>query len=167
VPDLDATLVIAITSGTGEAKTELAAFDAALCDAGIGGYNIICMSSVIPAGSQLVRSMPAERPEEFGNRLYVVLSKALERTKGRSAWAGLGWIRDRSTGCGLLVEHSSGTEEDLLRQIRDSLNGVSCNRRWTDCDSDYVTTGVPCKGDPVCAVVAAVFWITPWLPPPT
>ena len=39
-----------VTSGTGEAATEPAAFDGALLDAGIANYNLIRLSSVIPAG---------------------------------------------------------------------------------------------------------------------
>jgi arginine decarboxylase len=44
-------LEIQVTTGTGEGPTPLAAFDAALLDAGVANYNLILLSSVIPAGA--------------------------------------------------------------------------------------------------------------------
>lgn len=37
---------IYVTTGTGEGPTPLAAFDAALINAGVANYNLICLSSV-------------------------------------------------------------------------------------------------------------------------
>ena len=45
---------IIVTSGTGEGPTSLAAFDAALLDAGVANYNLICLSSIIPPGSMTI-----------------------------------------------------------------------------------------------------------------
>jgi arginine decarboxylase len=39
---------IHVSSGRGEGPTPLAAFDAALRDAGVSNYNLIALSSVIP-----------------------------------------------------------------------------------------------------------------------
>ena len=44
-----------ITSGAGEARTEPAAFDAALLSAGVGNFNLIRLNSVIPTGSMIVK----------------------------------------------------------------------------------------------------------------
>jgi arginine decarboxylase len=38
-----------IVSGSGESKFPLAAFDKALCNAGIGDYNLVKVSSILPA----------------------------------------------------------------------------------------------------------------------
>lgn len=46
-------LEIVVTSGTGEAPSELAAFDAALHQAGVANFNLIRLSSLIPPGSQV------------------------------------------------------------------------------------------------------------------
>ncbi len=46
---------IALAAGLGEGPTQLAAFDAALRDAGVANYNRICLSSVIPPGSVIER----------------------------------------------------------------------------------------------------------------
>ena len=39
---------IRLSSGRGEGPTPLAAFDAALLDAGVSNYNLLPLSSVIP-----------------------------------------------------------------------------------------------------------------------
>ena len=41
-------MTITLSTGTGEGPTPLAAFDAALVDAGVADHNLICLSSVIP-----------------------------------------------------------------------------------------------------------------------
>jgi hypothetical protein len=41
-------LRIRLCSGSGEGPTPLAAFDAALMDAGVADHNLLCLSSVIP-----------------------------------------------------------------------------------------------------------------------
>ena len=43
-----------LTSGWGEASTELNAFDAALIKAGIGDTNLVKMSSILPPGAEEV-----------------------------------------------------------------------------------------------------------------
>jgi hypothetical protein len=54
-------MIIRVTSGTGTGPTELAAFDAALLDAGVANYNLIPLShSWIPS---------IARPWIFGNEL--------------------------------------------------------------------------------------------------
>ena len=42
---------INVVNGVGEGQTELSAFDAALKDSGVYNYNIMYLSSVIPAGA--------------------------------------------------------------------------------------------------------------------
>lgn len=60
-----------LSSGRGEAENELAAFDAALLDAGVGDANLITVSSVLPRDCEVVE------PWSVGNGelLPCVLSK--------------------------------------------------------------------------------------------
>jgi len=46
--------VIPVTSGVGRGRTQLAALDAALFDAGIANYNLLHVTSIIPEGCQPV-----------------------------------------------------------------------------------------------------------------
>src|ERR1039457_735460 len=97
---------IQIVSGVGSAPTQLAAFDAALLDAGIANYNLIVLSSVIPPNSELieVEGQP-QTTGNWGDRLYVVMATAEASALNAEAWAGVGWIVNEETGQGLFVEH--------------------------------------------------------------
>src|SRR5450759_1495428 len=46
-------LTIQISTGVGGASTPLAAFDAALCEMGVGNFNLLQLSSVIPPGTTM------------------------------------------------------------------------------------------------------------------
>ncbi|MCJ7816384.1 MAG: pyruvoyl-dependent arginine decarboxylase [Candidatus Aenigmarchaeota archaeon] len=65
---------IKVTHGTGEGPTALAAFDKALYDAGIGNYNLIKLSSVIPGNSKVIIEKIDWNEKEHGYKLYAVLS---------------------------------------------------------------------------------------------
>ncbi len=95
---------ITVTSGTGEGPTSLAAFDAALLDAGVANYNLIYLSSVIPNGGIIERNKFIMPTDEYGYRLYVVMSRHEEHQLGKTAWTGLGWTQDKASKCGLFVE---------------------------------------------------------------
>jgi pyruvoyl-dependent arginine decarboxylase len=78
---------IVLSTGLGVGPTALAAFDAALLDAGVANYNLICLSSVIPPGSRLERRRFVTPPQEYGQRLYVVMSQMREERPGHTAHA--------------------------------------------------------------------------------
>src|ERR1700734_2746613 len=97
---------IEITSGCGAAPTALAAFDCALLDAGIANFNLLYLSSIIPAGTTLVRKKPeVQSLEHWGDRLYVVIAQQRETETGTEAWAGIGWVQEEASARGLFVEH--------------------------------------------------------------
>jgi pyruvoyl-dependent arginine decarboxylase len=53
---MNAIMNIHLSSGVGAGPTELAAFDAALMDAGLANYNLLCLSSVIPPNARIVHA---------------------------------------------------------------------------------------------------------------
>lgn len=63
------TLSTHLATGTGEGPTPLAAFDAALMDAGVANYNLLCLSSVIPPNARIVRARHRTLPDDYGRRL--------------------------------------------------------------------------------------------------
>src|SRR5581483_6375695 len=102
---------IRLTDGIGTGPTELSAFDQALVKAGIANYNIIYLSSVLPADSKITLSHKPEKLEgEWGDRLYVVMAQKRTSQRNQEAWAGIGWMQDQGTGRGLLVEHEGHSE---------------------------------------------------------
>src|SRR5262245_36782131 len=106
-------LRIAIGVGVGEGPTPLAAFDAALVDAGVANYNLIGLSSVIPPAATLVRERHVAPAADYGRRLYVVMSQMREGRPGHVAHAGIGWIQDPASGRGLFVEMHDGDRQRL------------------------------------------------------
>jgi len=151
-----------VTGGTGHASTELAAFDAALIDAGIANVNLIRLSSVIPAGATVLEKRPDLPMREWGWRLYVVLAEQRASRAGEEAWAGIGWIQDPADGRGLFVEHEGGSDLEVEDLIERSLACMRASRDDTFGPTQLVTRGVRCTGEPVAAVVAAVYASVPW-----
>ncbi|RLG13765.1 MAG: pyruvoyl-dependent arginine decarboxylase [Candidatus Nanohalarchaeota archaeon] len=153
---------IKITCGTGEGQTKISAFDKALYDAGIANYNLIALSSVIPENAKIIESKIDWNEKEHGNRLYVVLAKCIEVQKEKEAWAGLGWIQDE-LGKGLFVEHSGSSEKEIVELINASLKDMQRTRREKYGKKiNHSIACIKCNGNPVCALVCAVYKSTPW-----
>ena len=156
-------LDIVITWGTGGAPTELAAFDAALQQAGVAHFNLIRLSSLIPPGSRI--TVPAvARPLEggWGDRLYAVYAEHRVSSPGRRACAGLGWVVDSDTGAGVLVEHCGDRTADVEAQLAATLQDVAGRRPGRYAPLEWRTAEVECVGPPVAAVVVAAMRVEPW-----
>lgn len=155
-------LEIVIAAGTSSGPTQRAAFDHALLEAGIANYNLLYLSSVVPAGSRVVRRSFRAPPEEYGHRLYVVLAHAETRVHGESVWAGLGWVQAPDTGKGLLVEIEGTSRRAVERGIERSLAAMVANRHETYGPIESEIVGIECRAEPVCALVAAVYQSRGW-----
>ena len=153
---------IHLSSGIGSGPTELAAFDAALSDAGVANFNLLCLSSVIPPHAQIVRERHQASPDDYGRRLYVVLSQMRESTPGRTAHAGIGWVQDEASGRGLFVELHDGVGARLEHDLCATLEAMRASR---DIRYGAVHTEIAratCVDRPVCALVVAVYACEPW-----
>jgi arginine decarboxylase len=141
----------------------LAAFDAALHDAGVANYNLIRLSSVIPPKSEVVVKRPVQVPPgEWGDRLYVVMAEMRVDTPNMEAWAGIGWVIDKKTGKGLFVEHEGTNEHSVRRDIKASLEALQGIRHVDFGDMHMEVVGRTCTHDPVCALVVAVYQAEDW-----
>jgi arginine decarboxylase len=136
-------LNIQVTSGTGEGPTQMAAFDAALLDAGVANYNLM-LSSVIPGGSVVRQASYLTPSEEYGHRLYVVMARA-HTTAGSEAWAGLGWTQEPATGRGLFVELHGGDRTPVDNDIKATLDAMIASRppAYDGIGSEIVGTQCP------------------------
>jgi len=119
---------IRVVWGTGTGPTELAAYDAALADAGVHNYNLVTLSSVIPAGPaiEVVGTAPDLGPP--GEALEVVQSAATAAPGDRAA-AGIGWARSEG-GPGIFYEVDGTDPEDVRREIREGLAAGRDLRDW-------------------------------------
>lgn len=166
-------LKIIVTKGFGTGRTEISAFDAALKSAGIHNYNLIPLSSVIPAHSKVVVSEPSVHhytADEHGKRLYVVIARMLQNEPGLSAYAGLGWVQsDMETdpshaGRGLFVEHHGYSRIDVETKISHSLEDMVKSRYEGKIygKKNSVVHGSRVKSGYGCAIVVAVYQADPW-----
>lgn len=153
---------ITISSGKGQGPTPLAAFDAALIEAGVANYNLICLSSVIPAGSVLTRDRFVSRDQDYGDRLYVVMVRRIETRKGRAAWAGLGWTQEKIVGRGLFVELCGASKGNVKKAISRTLAAMIANRSIVYGPIETEIAGIVCRQQPVCALVIAVYQTEGW-----
>jgi arginine decarboxylase len=151
---------IEIRAGTGTGPTKLAAFDAALLQAGIANFNLIPLSSIIPSGAQLVENQTDRSNGHWGDRLYIVIAQERIDTHNVEAWAGIGWVQDE-TGKGLFVEHHGHSKSIVERDIKDSLKSLMDSRGLAG-ETHMKVVGIRCHKDPVCALVASVYQAEEW-----
>lgn len=147
---------IEIVWGSGEGPTQLAAFDAALANAGIHNYNLVTLSSVIPPGATLVERGTHERAWDVGEMVATVLATNESSDPGESIAAGLGWTRsDRG---GIFFETNARTAEDVEERIQIGMRAAKAHRpqwQWnTDIETRNVEHTVVENG---AVVVAAVY----------
>ena len=153
---------ITLAAGIGRGPTSLAAFDTALLDAGVANYNLICLSSVIPPGAHIVRKRWHTPAQEYGQRLYVVMSQMREDRPGHEAHAGVGWVRDKHKGHGLFVELHDHDRTRLEHDLHATLATMQRNRGVELGPVHTELASARCDGEPVCALVIAVYGSTPW-----
>lgn len=153
---------IVMARGLGSGPTPLAAFDAALLDAGVANYNLICLSSVIPPGSVIERRRWHTPAAAWGQRLYCVLSQLREDRPGRVAHAGIGWVRDEATGAGLFVELHDDDRDRLDADLHATLASMQRGRGIDYGEVHTEIASATCTDRPVCALVIAVYAAQPW-----
>jgi len=103
-----------ITSGKALSRvSKLNAFDRALLNAGLGNYNLIQVSSIVPPHAKLIE--PVKLP--IGSIVFVVMAR-MDGDPNDEISAGIAWAKIRSKdgtkGFGVLVEGHGNEEKDTL-----------------------------------------------------
>lgn len=150
---------IEVVSGTGEGRTSLGAFDAALGAAGIGDYNLVSLSSVVPPGADVVRRDAHGGEFGVGSLVPVVLAEAVSDVPDAGLAAGLGWASAEEGG--VFMEATASSRQECEAVLSDRLADVRGNRDWNwrgdvakeVCEHTVVDTGA--------VVVAAVYGTLP------
>ncbi len=158
---------IEVASGVGSGPTRLAAFDAALQSAGVGNFNLITLSSVIPPGTAVtsIDEALSNADAEWGDRLYVVMAEMRVDQPGQQAWAGVGWTQERESAKGLFVEHEGHSEAEVRHDLEATLTSIAGSRDEVFGPLEYAVQGTVCRDEPACALVVAVYGSAPWPPP--
>jgi arginine decarboxylase len=146
---------IRVVTGTDTGPTAVAAYDAALADAGVHNYNITTVSSVIPEGStvEVLDSAPDLGP--VGERLTVVEARATSE-EGEGAAAGLGWTTTGS-GRGLFYEATGSDTETVRERVVAGLESGRALREWSFVDEDIVTARAAGEEPYATAVVLGIY----------
>ena len=162
----EAGVVVTLSTGTGSGPTALAAFDAALCAAGVGEYNLVRLSSVIPPGATLRHTgAEGQLTGRWGDKLFCVYASQVAEQVGEQAWAGIGWVlRQDDSGAGLFVEHEGPTREGVLSDIHASLGDMVVRRGGGFSAPQVTLSSATCtqEGRPACALVVAGYETAGW-----
>lgn len=156
-------LTIRVASAAATGVTSLAAFDRALRSVGAQDVNLVAISSVIPAGSDVIRATAPPGEYRAGDRLYCVLAYERVTEPGAQAWAGLAWSSDAAGRGGVFIE-AHGPSEHLIRyELEAGLQQMVEDRPYWDLgEPDYEVVGVSCDHEPVCALALAAFQAESW-----
>lgn len=160
-------ITIPVTSAVGAGPTPVAAFDAALRQAGIADLNLIRLSSVIPTGATVEVCLDEVSPlvgttAGWGDRHYVVYADARADEPGQIAAACVGWVQDPDTGAGLFVEVEGSDEARVRADVVASLDAMTAARGLDLGRPVLVSRSVRCETEPVCALVIASFTTEGW-----
>ena len=155
---------ISIVWGSGLGNTPVSAFDQALKRAGIHEYNLIKLSSVIPAHCEVIeREHWQDRDSQRGDRMYVVFSKAIVPPGGDTRWIGLGWINVPEKG-GIFVELQGPSYDVLVANLQKALREMSTYRpHLGGGDPRFRVVRVASTGTQFASgIVAAVYKVISW-----
>lgn len=145
---------IEVVRGTGSGHTPGSALDAGLAAAGIGDYNLVRLSSIVPAGAEVQVVGTHDREWSVGQPVACVLADAVD--DGPVA-AGVGWATAAEGGVFMecTAANAAGCRERLVAGVEDART----DRAWDW--NEEVRTEVIERGDAggayACAVVAAVY----------
>ncbi|MCB0281191.1 MAG: arginine decarboxylase, pyruvoyl-dependent [Calditrichae bacterium] len=125
---------IFFTKGIGIHREKLTSFEMALRNAGIAPYNLVMVSSIYPAGCQVVEAEPGLQELTPGQIVHAVLSKSETNEPNRMISASIGIARPKDEKLyGYLSEHHSYGEtaeqsgnyaEDLAAEMLSTILGV-------------------------------------------
>jgi arginine decarboxylase len=148
---------IRVVWGTATGPTEMASYDAALAEANVHNYNLVPVSSVIPADAEVEAVGDAPDLGPAGERLTVVQARATVAGPGRAS-AGLAWSTSEG-GPGLFYEAGGETGvEDVRGRVLEGLSTGQELRDWTFDEAQHEVVTAPAEpGMYTSAVVLAVF----------
>jgi arginine decarboxylase len=135
----------------------MAAYDAALADANLHNYNLVSVSSVIPADADVEAVGTAPDLGPAGNRLSVVQAHANAAGPGRVS-AGLAWAEGDGDP-GLFYEAAGETDpETVAERVQTGLAAGRELRDWEFADESVRTTSTDAEtGEYAAAVVVAAY----------
>lgn len=161
---------IYVVSGQGEGHTTMAAFDAALKEAGVYNYNLIQLSSIVPPNSKVKKVAHFDAPDdEYGHKLYIIKAEMRTQEVGKFIAAGIGWYQ-YGDGRGLFVEHEEiaqtkvAVDSEIRNKITNTLKDLCAFRKikFEESKMHSLVSVKEVKTGPTCVLVLAVVQSEGW-----
>lgn len=145
-----------LVAGTGTGHTALNAFDNALQDAGVGDYNLIRVSSILPPLCK--KSIDINVPQ--GALLPVAYSSICSANIGEEIVAAVGiGIPSDSNNIGVIMEYSSkGTSVDAEKIVKQMVEDAMNNRNIQIADILLKSCRNIVHNEYGCAFAAVALW---------
>lgn len=122
--------LVRVVWGSATAPTAMASYDAALAEANVHDYNLVAVSSVVPAAATVEAVGEAPDLGPAGERLTVVEARStVAPGAASSAVAGLGWSREPD-GPGIFYEASGTDPDDVRERVEAGLEAGRGLREW-------------------------------------
>ena len=116
-----------LVSGKGEGDAPLTAFDAALLSSKVGNYNLVRVSSVMPAGAAETEGLDLP----IGSIVFIAYGTYRSAVAGQRICAAVGLGRTPGNGAGMIMEYSgSGTAKDAGEQVERMVREAFALRGW-------------------------------------
>jgi arginine decarboxylase len=145
-----------IVSGIGKSQYPLVAFDNALCSAGIGDYNLVKVSSILPANCIYAENIPVEK----GSILYAAYSTLTLKKNEIGMTAAAVAIPSIKNESGVIFECSSINSKDNQEEIVKKMCIEAMNNRNKSIQ-EIKSTSQEVRGEQdlfVSAISAVVMW---------
>lgn len=112
-----------LTKGVGRHREKLASFEMALRNAGLATFNIVRVSSILPAGARIISRAAGLRKLTAGQIVFAVVSDNATSEPHRliAASIGLAKPKDRSNYGYLSEHHSFGEKEQVAGDYAEDL----------------------------------------------
>ena len=112
-----------LTKGVGRHRERLAAFELALRSAGIAQYNLVSVSSILPAHCRIVSRGVGVKLLEAGEVVHVIMSRAESNEPHRhlAASVGVAIPKDRSNYGYLSEHHAFGQTDEQAGEYAEDL----------------------------------------------
>ena len=115
-----------ITIGSGNSKYGLNAFDKALLASGIGDYNLVKLSSILPPHASRVEAVKLPR----GSILHTAYSSYIEHCPGKTICAAIAVAKPKDESLpGVIMEVSGEFRDEIGEEIVTSMARISMESR--------------------------------------
>ena len=150
-----------MTSGIGVSEGRLASFDKALLKAGIGNYNLVRLSSILPA--HCINSTLKELRKDVaeGSLLPTAYSTITSELPGEHIASSIGYgLSDDPENVGVIMEYSNkGITADQARaKVQAMLEEAFAARGWTLKETHIVAEDAVAGDEAVTTFAAIAEW---------